>query len=85
MESTDPKIVYEEQVKAIGLKLLPSDKLKIQYYIDMFVQNYSTWFISFWIKGRNHLVLFKYLELNSKVLKYGVLQDVKTSFLVLIM
>ena len=47
MESTDPKIVYEEQVKAIGLKLFPSDKLKIQYYIDMFVENYSTRFISF--------------------------------------
>jgi hypothetical protein len=36
MESTDPKIVYEEHVKAIDLILLPSDKLKIQYYIDMF-------------------------------------------------
>ena len=36
MESTDPKIVYKERGKATGLKFLPSYKLKIQYYIDMF-------------------------------------------------
>ena len=82
MESRDPKIVQEEQVATTGLKFLPSDKLIIHYCFYIFDGDTSG-FISFWIKGRNHLVLFKSIEI-SKVLKHGVLHHIKTPFLILI-